>query len=129
MPFSKKFFHRIKRFMVMIHQHPGWLDSRLKFIDINIFGKVNGKNALSIYFRQLEVGGNCDALLKKSENHRATLNGTEPSLVSLVTPVKEARKGPNFCPIWLLCIEPIPHMKVYMTLLNYYCNKTCIFHN
>ena len=39
----------------MIHQHPGWLDSRLKFIDINIFGKVNGKNASSIYFRHQEV--------------------------------------------------------------------------
>ena len=35
-------------------------------------------------------------------NHCATLNGTEPSLVSLVTPVKEVI-------IWLLCIEPIEH--------------------
>ena len=41
------------------------------------------------------------------ENHCATLNGTEPSLVPLVTPVKEVKKGPNFFPKWLLCIEPI----------------------
>ena len=38
------------------------------------------------------------------ENHCATLNGTEPSLVPLVTPVKELRKGPKVFPKWLLRI-------------------------
>ena len=33
----------------MIHQDPGWLDSRLKIIDINIFETLYGKNALTIF--------------------------------------------------------------------------------
>ena len=32
-------------------------------------------------------------------------NGTEPSLLSLPTPVK-VKKRPNFFLIWLLCMEP-----------------------
>ena len=50
------------------------------------------------------------------ENHCATLNATEPSLVQLVTPVKEVRKRPNFFPIWLLCIEPIADIMNHLVL-------------
>ena len=33
-------------------------------------------------------------------------NGTEPSLLSLATPVKKVKKRPDFFLIWLLCMEP-----------------------
>ena len=34
--------------MVMIHWDPGWLDSRLKIIVINIFVKIYGENEWEI---------------------------------------------------------------------------------
>ena len=52
----------------MIHWDPGWLDSRLKIIVINIFVKVYGEYEWENRFRHpFLVGGavNCDALYSR----------------------------------------------------------------
>ena len=46
----------------MIHWDPGWLDSRLKIIVINIFVEVYGENELEVFFVAPVNHAHCDAL-------------------------------------------------------------------
>ena len=51
----------------MIHQDPGWLDSRLTIIDINIFGNLYGENALGIFEWNQDGRHTCSIALHNEE--------------------------------------------------------------